>query len=101
MKHSLSKKITAPILSTLSKAGNLVNSSRNDSPILISGSPRGGTTWIAESVAEAFGSKRMLWEPLQEGNIHKSGIKFSKRPFVVDENITEEQKQFFEILLKA
>jgi hypothetical protein len=101
MNHSIQKKITAPILSGVSKMGNLIYPSRNESPVLISGSPRGGTTWIAEAVAETFSSKRMLWEPLQEGNIHKSHINFSKRPFVSDNNITGEQRIFFNKLLNA
>lgn len=101
LKYSFSKIVTAPILSYLSKLGNIIQPQRNVKPILISGSPRGGTTWIAESIAKAIGSKRILWEPLQEGNIHKKGLNFGKRPFITDEIISERQRKFFDDLLEA
>src|SRR5699024_9146178 len=63
--------------------------------------PRGGTTWIAESVAHALGTNRLLWEPLQAGNPAKHGLGFSARPFIDEDSLADDQAHFFNSLLQA
>jgi len=83
------------------KTGNLIYPRRNEAPIIISGSPRGGTTWLAESIAAISHSPRIIYEPLQDGNIYKNNCGFSKRPFVDESNVTPEAEDFFDKLLRA
>lgn len=72
---------------------------KQDGPILISGSPRGGTTWVAESIARLIDSNLILWEPLQRGNPEL--VKFnSNRPVICDvDELDNEQSAFFKKLL--
>jgi len=100
-KHSSIKRTTAPLFKNLSTVGNLLYPNRNKLPIIISGSPRGGTTWIAETVAKTFHSNRVLWEPLQDGNIEKAGLNLSKRPSINEINITPDIEKFLSSLLYA
>jgi len=100
-KSSAFKRATAPFLKALSSAGNSVYPERNTTPLLISGSPRGGTTWLAETIAKVYQSERMLWEPLQDGNIAKDGLGLSKRPFIDEQTATPEIDAFFQSLLQA
>jgi len=99
--HSIIKKSTVPLFKTLSTVGNLLFPNRNKVPIIISGSSRGGTTWVAETVAKTFDSNRILWEPLQDGNIENSGLALSKRPSINEKNITPDIEKFFSSLLHA
>jgi hypothetical protein len=100
-KKSVVKRVTAPLLRALSYAGNTVYPVRNAAPIVISGSPRGGTTWLAETIAKAYQSERMLWEPLQDGNIAKDGLGLTKRPFIDEQTAAPEVESFFHSLLHA
>ena len=95
------KYCTAPFLKITSRMGNIIFPKRNNKPILISGSPRGGTTWIAETIAKVYLSERILWEPLQEGNIDKDGLRFSKRPYIDEQTATPEVDAFFQKLLQS
>ncbi|RZU99604.1 hypothetical protein [Spiribacter vilamensis] len=95
------KRTTAPLLQMASCIGNRIYPYRNENALLISGSPRGGTTWIAESIGNAIGRYRSLWEPLQGGNISKLNLGFSKRPFLDDNSVTSDQKNFFHTLVNA
>jgi len=95
------KRATSPFLQLASRTGNLIYPHRNDEALLISGSPRGGTTWIAESIGAALGNSRILWEPLQEGNISKLNLGFSKRPYLDKNTVTIKQEKFFHSLVNA
>jgi hypothetical protein len=76
------KKYSGYLLDVISYLTNYVYSTRNKDPLLISGSPRSGTTWLAEIIA-ASESSRLIWEPLQEGNPTMATYPFkSKRPFL-------------------
>lgn len=101
MRHSILMKATAPLLRGAGCVANKVHRERNRNPIIISGSPRAGTTWVAESIAKALGSRRILWEPLQEGNPDRYGKGFSKRPFLTDGNVTQGQIDFFKDIISA
>ena len=53
--------------------------------ILISGSPRSGTTFGAENVSRAFGDLPLVWEPLQDENLNILKVKnFPIRPVFLD-----------------
>ena len=59
----------------------IIQVNRNAKIICMSGSPRSGTTFIAESVSEALGNCPMIWEPLQDPDIPASELrKLSIRP---------------------
>lgn len=81
--------------------GNYLHKDRNLNPIVISGSPRSGTSWLAESIAQIFATKRLLWEPLQDGNMEKDGLGFTKRPFLEGNTVTVEMENFFIELMNA
>jgi hypothetical protein len=100
-KKAIIKQLTAPFISSLSAFGNVLHPDRNKGPLLISGSPRGGTTWLAESIAEIFDSRRLLWEPLQSGNIANSSLALSKRPYLDEDDVSPEVRSFFCDLLDA
>lgn len=53
-------------LTAASVLGQIKSPGRNAGAMLVSGSPRGGTTWVAESLAAGRRDTRLLWEPLQE-----------------------------------
>lgn len=93
------KKVEAALCRTTTGAFNRIYPERNRDPLIISGSPRGGTTWIAESIARMYGSTRVLWEPLQDGNWEKEACAFGKRPRVDEGNADERKDAFFERLL--
>ncbi len=96
---SLKKRIVSAALPPLRRWTNRLNPSRLLPPVIISGSPRGGTTWMAESIAAAFDRPRLMWEPLQDGNPEKWRYPFSGRPFF-DGSIVA-QRPFFEKLLQG
>ncbi|MGM0498051.1 MAG: sulfotransferase [Bacteroidota bacterium] len=95
------KKASVPPLRMLSKMGNFLHPARNNNPLIISGSPRSGTTWVAETIAEIYRSRRILWEPLQESNIDKKGFGFSKRPYIDESSAQTKIDDFFSSLLQA
>lgn len=94
----LSRRILRPPLVVLWALGNAVNSHRNVRPIVISGSPRGGTTWVAESVARAFNSRRVIWEPLNPQNVSIKNLGFDQRPFVDKDSVSGGQYRFLKRL---
>jgi len=99
----LANTFSGKILNPVSKFMNKVYSSRNENPWLISGSPRSGTTWLAELIAEAE-KNRLIWEPLQEGNSDKHSYNFSKRPLynpIKKDEINDFQITFFDKLLSG
>ncbi|ATU08093.1 sulfotransferase [Methanohalophilus portucalensis] len=99
----LANTFSGGLINPISKIINKVYHSRNENPWLISGSPRSGTTWLAEVIASSEKS-RLIWEPLQEGNPVKHNYVFSKRPlYLPDGNNqeTDDSKQFFKQLLKG
>ena len=76
------KKYSGYMLDVISYLTNYVYSTRNKNPFLISGSPRSGTTWLAEIIVASERS-RLIWEPLQDGNPTIATYPFkSKRPFL-------------------
>jgi len=95
------KEISAPAVSALSRFGNSIYPDRNARPLIISGSPRGGTTWAAESVARLYSSDRILWEPLQDGNISARGLPLGKRPFLQEGRVEKSVDDFFSALLSG
>ncbi len=96
---SLAKRAEATVFSSIARLFNGIYPGRNDGPIIISGSPRGGTTWIAESIARMYGSARVLWEPLQDGNFEKQPLRLSKRPYIDESSADTRIDAFFERLL--
>ncbi|TVO63031.1 hypothetical protein FPL11_10030 [Spiribacter aquaticus] len=97
---SLKRSIAIP-LTALSCLARTVNPQRNDNIFVVSGSPRAGTTWLAETLARTLNTHRVYWEPLQDGNIALPGaLKTSKRPFIEHDNqLSFAEKKFFEDLL--
>ena len=93
------KIIIEALLSYIQSKLNLFSKKRVANTFLVSGTPRGGTTWVAESVAKALGTRRTLWEPLQDGNTAKKNLGFSKRPFLNKEFRDHGQKTFFDNLI--
>jgi len=97
----MAKSNAAAVLGAFSRIGDYLHPARNEDPLIISGSPRGGTTWIAESIAMMYGTSRVLWEPLQEGNHEKHKCGFSKRPYVDEKHCTAQEELFFEKLMSG
>ena len=85
-------KIRSIVANVSCRIYSLLPSPKPRSVILISGSPRGGTTWIAESVVASMKKSRLMWEPLQDGNPAVGGCSFSKRPFVKTSDLDLERK---------
>lgn len=100
---SILKEASLPFFNLGAYIGNKVHPNRNKGVFIVSGSPRGGTTWLAESMARLLKTRRIYWEPLQDGNISlPQSLKFSKRPFIEPtEGIDERSKQFFDDLINA
>lgn len=94
---------SAPFLKLCAQMGNRRHPDRNKDVYIVSGSPRGGTTWLAESLARLIKTRRVYWEPLQDGNISlPSSLRDSKRPFIGPfDMIGEDSKQFFDDLINA
>lgn len=92
------KHLSSPIWRTLSNIGNHIYPERNKDPIVISGSPRSGTTWIAETLAAIYKTKRVIWEPLQGGNRASHKLNLSKRPYIAH-NASPNVYHFFNSLL--
>lgn len=93
--------VTAPPLTTLSYIGRHLRSHRDSQVFVVSGSPRGGTTWLAESLGAVLNTQRLYWEPLQDGNIAlPRSLMSSKRPFFEpDELLKPHEERFFRNLL--
>lgn len=100
MPSSLAKASRAP-LAALARLGNVAFAGRNEKPIIVSGSPRGGTTWVFESIAGCFARPRIFWEPLQASNPANSTGLFGKRPYIDERHVGREQERFFQSLLNG
>lgn len=100
---SMLKKLTAPPIGAMARMGDCFRSPRKDNTYLISGSPRGGTTWLAESMARALHTRRLRWEPLQDGNnALPESLRISKRPFIEPNSVIAEQEvKFFDELMNG
>lgn len=98
----LKKSIAIP-LTAFSCITRTIKPQRKDNIFVVSGSPRAGTTWLAETLARTLNTRRVYWEPLQDGNIALPDIlKSSKRPFIEqDDEISFAEKKFFDELLQG
>lgn len=67
---------------------------RHTSIVVVSGSPRSGTTWLAESLFKALKCDSLIWEPLQDGNPAVWSTAFGKRPFIPDSKFLKSDAQF-------
>jgi hypothetical protein len=92
---------TAPLLRATSAVGDVLHPHRNDSPILVSGSPRSGTTWIAESISSAVNTERIMWEPLRSANLRVPETFASARPWVDEDSVTAEVDAFLADLIRG
>lgn len=68
--------------------------------IVISGSPRSGTTFLAETIANALDSM-IIWEPLQDKILLKNKLDISKRPILSDIKYNEDFKSYLNNIANA
>ena len=77
----------------------------NESKVLISGNPRGGTTWLSELLSH-IESSCMLWEPLRPFRLYEDNLKeFSDKlgwfPYIPADKNWQEGLTFFKSLLNG
>lgn len=75
------KRTADKIIQVFCKINNEVNSYDLKNTWVVSGSPRSGTTWLAEVLC-ADRDNRLLWEPLHRENPELGNMGFSDRPFL-------------------
>ena len=83
--------------------GNIKSKLRQYDPketILISGTPRSGTTWIAEVLRTCLGYN-LLWGPLQIDPALLRKLKLSERPFIKNNRISKDQHGFFDSIMQC
>lgn len=83
------KSLLIKILGALLAETSLANISRKQL-IIMSGSPRSGTTFVAQNLAKALYGCPLVWEPLQDENLSRIKQKdFCIRPIWkdVEENV--------------
>lgn len=64
------KSVLIKILSALLAETSLASISRKQL-IIMSGSPRSGTTFVAENLSKSLDSCPLVWEPLQDENLSR------------------------------
>ncbi|ATU08087.1 sulfotransferase [Methanohalophilus portucalensis] len=100
----LANSISYVPLQSLSNFFNKLYPLRNTNPWIISGSPRSGTTWLAEIIAASYQNNRLIWEPFSNRNQKATEAGFNKRYlfYSKDEyNIERNKEKFIHKLLKG
>jgi hypothetical protein len=80
---------------------NNKNLNKINRPWVISGSPRSGTTWLAEIISASVQNPRMIWEPFHCKNPELKNYNFSHRPYIKESDKKDTNIEFFQKLLKG
>lgn len=71
------------------------------SPIVIAASPRGGSTWVAEILANSMQNPATIWEPLHPNKMKSPYPDFTWREFIPEEVNWPEAYWFFKRLFSS